>query len=844
MPSIFPFLGSGEPRGIEPLRWELDQDCLPDPSHFDSLEELDEWADQRIPTCPSRRGVLIDALVEEEEGRERRRGGSSRLLVCHDFQGGYKERSDRRSYSFEHWSLVETLVYFSHHRISPPPQSWIRAAKRHGTKVLGTLIFEWKESIPDLSLLLRGPERSILALQEEPKFSPHFADQLIQLALERDFQGYLINVEVPLDLGPLVSGKAWAEGVKESTRRFEMRRNAHRLRGWLSYLRRRGQQRFEEQGRRKEEWEVIWYDSVTFPKGDLAWQDALTVENQGFFNVSDAVLTNYTWARPPPPPTDPEEEVDMKTTSTGSGLHPALEMSCKVCDSNGRGREEVYVGIDVFGRNCWGGMESWRSLDMIRGHLNPTSLRGGEERWNKNDGDPKVVGGDPGLSVGLFAPGWTWEHEEPRLERKGGGEEGGARSWEDWFREDLGFWIGRRGIEVLDAKGLAPPSCSSHRNGSNKPIRRYFPHHPPPPLPTSSSHGSEEEEEEPFYLTDFALGSGTGWFWRGWRVFDVSCLGSDAEEDDKIVGYTDPGVTCSKPDLLIDLAVGGGEGGVEVGFDQSQAWHGNVSIKVGIQVERWEGRWLPISTVTLPEGDGTMKVESCVRILPDELDLEEVEIQAGFEEEGGDPVSTSIETDEEGGAGGGWILLRSFQTLGGREGGRRVAKFGIQIRTRSEVKREREDVNDSEKRSRFHLGEISIRRVGKEGGERRSKSIQARFQPIGPGREDGDGEKLDGILEWPDFSPSSHYYDVLLHLIPPLGAKVGSKRIWLATSTRETRRNQLVIQDLPLQPERLSSLPILNPIPAQREEPPHLTEWGFLLEIRSSNQSRFAVCSI
>ena len=94
-----------------------------------------------------------------------------KLLVCHDYAGGYIEHSwpevrctnagkrqrgmldhvhtltcshqmlqrcggDMRSaYRLSHWRCIDTFVYFSHHLVTLPPTGWVKAAHLHGTKV-------------------------------------------------------------------------------------------------------------------------------------------------------------------------------------------------------------------------------------------------------------------------------------------------------------------------------------------------------------------------------------------------------------------------------------------------------------------------------------------------------------------------------------------------------------------------------------------------------------------------------------------------------------------------------------------------------------------------------------
>jgi mannosyl-glycoprotein endo-beta-N-acetylglucosaminidase len=98
--------------------------------------------------------------------------------------------------------------------------------------------------------------------------SSYYAEVFADLAKERGFDGWLLNVEVGLQGG--------AE-------------QARALAAWVTLLQ---QEMFKRVGPHSQ---VIWYDSVTV-RGDLWWQDRLNALNLPFFLNSGGIFTNY-WVR-------------------------------------------------------------------------------------------------------------------------------------------------------------------------------------------------------------------------------------------------------------------------------------------------------------------------------------------------------------------------------------------------------------------------------------------------------------------------------------------------------------------------------------------------------------------
>ncbi|KAL1747774.1 glycoside hydrolase family 85 protein [Schizophyllum fasciatum] len=299
--------------------------------YFKSLEELDEWV----------------------ECRPQKLSG-----VCHDYKGGYKEDPCGLSYTFNFWPLCSIFVYFAHHRVTIPPPGWVNAAHRQGVKILGTLIFENNDGESDCLRLIIGKlpssKTSPAARPESPRaslpVSPHYARLLAQLAVQRGFDGYLLNFECPLRGGPEQTQAlaAWI-GLLRTELRDAVGPHAH----------------------------VSWYDSVVI-NGQLAWQDRLNAFNLPFFLPADSFFTNYTWRAIGP----------SASASYLLSLDPALVQTKRLRD--------LFVGVDVWGRgqHGGGGLACFRALE----HITPremglsTALFGQAWTWESEQDEP----------------GWSW----------------------------------------------------------------------------------------------------------------------------------------------------------------------------------------------------------------------------------------------------------------------------------------------------------------------------------------------------------------------------------------------------------------------------------------------------
>lgn len=261
--------------------------------------------------------------------------------------------------------------------------------------------------------------------------------------------------------------------------------------------------------------------------GNLEWQDALTPLNAPFFMAAGNIFTNYTWASPSPPtppggfPPTPELK-----------YHPKLLQSFETAKSLNQPSSNVFEGIDVFGRNCYGGFDISKSLDMIF----PTLL-------------PSL-----GLSVAIFAPGWTWERAK---------DDGTRRSWTEWWDDDLRLWLG-----------------PSDPDSDACPIGAYF-----GPRQRSRSCTDPTNVCLPFY-TNFGRGSGNFWWMFGRRVY----IGPMPTNDQPgTSGWTDIGASFPMPDRLWPrariLRTNGGEL-TDVALDDGNWTLKDIALS---ELDAWEG---------------------------------------------------------------------------------------------------------------------------------------------------------------------------------------------------------------------------------------------------------------
>jgi len=95
-------------------------------------------------------------------------------------------------------------------------------------------------------------------------------------------------------------------------------------------------------------------------KGELMWQNELNSKNKLFFDVCDGIFLNYTWKAGRKTQSSSDEE-DLQFP------HDSLQTSLDSL-KNAERKPDIYVGVDVFGRGCFGGggFNTRKALEIIR----------------------------------------------------------------------------------------------------------------------------------------------------------------------------------------------------------------------------------------------------------------------------------------------------------------------------------------------------------------------------------------------------------------------------------------------------------------------------------------------
>ncbi|KAF9429627.1 hypothetical protein BGZ94_010095 [Podila epigama] len=277
-----------------------------------------------------------------------------RVIVCHDMAGGYKEDASPQGNDF---STVYSIQYWAH---------------------IDTFIYfsHYRVTIPPPVWTNAAHRNGVRCLGT---IITEWLEGILETEELVTGPGQVFTEE-PNDVDRQWFSRIYADKLESILRGGA--RQANQMISFLRYLRSQIHKRIPGG-------ELIWYDSVITSTGEIAWQDKLSPENYGFFEQSDGIFTNYTW----------------KENSVGE--------SVKLAGSRNR---DVYTGIDVWGRNTFGGggYSTFKALQVIQ-----------RER----------------TSCAIFAPAWTYE----------------SLGKDNFMSNDQLFWSGYDGAGI-HAENLAHPT--------------------------------------------------------------------------------------------------------------------------------------------------------------------------------------------------------------------------------------------------------------------------------------------------------------------------------------------------------------------------------------------------
>ncbi|KAK9833780.1 hypothetical protein WJX74_005705 [Apatococcus lobatus] len=297
------------------------------------------------------------ARVRSHQDQSDRAVGTPKLLVCHDLAGGYTKGDLEEEGGSD---ANNYLISHAWHTID----TFVYFSHRLVTiPPLGWIAAAHLHGTKVLgTFITEWAEGGALCEQlfASPEAAETAAGQLSRIAVHHGFDGWLLNIENTLSEAAITNLLHFIRVMTEQ---------AHGM---------------DPSGT------ILWYDAVTM-EGKLEWQDTLSPLNAPFFQACDGLFVNYSW----------------KAETPAQAAAAAL--------ASGRPETDVYMGIDVYGRNTYGG--GGMDCDVaIKAAL------------------------AAGLSVALFAPGWVWEH-------------GDRDRWRD---RDQEFWD-----RILAAWPHRPPTATS-----------------------------------------------------------------------------------------------------------------------------------------------------------------------------------------------------------------------------------------------------------------------------------------------------------------------------------------------------------------------------------------------
>ena len=199
--------------------------ATPDFTFFESVAALAAWdACDANPLHISNTPLLTRTTAgPPADGSSPEKASSTRMLVCHDFKGGYHAYegpqgivSAETVYTCEYLQFVDIFVYFAHKRVAIPPAAWINYMHKNGVKVLGTFIVEGDNGSSELREIFQ-PET-----ENTVYHAGHYANQLASIAETYGFDGWLLNFEsrFPREIFDFPIFSSWLDYLRDELHRL------------------------------------------------------------------------------------------------------------------------------------------------------------------------------------------------------------------------------------------------------------------------------------------------------------------------------------------------------------------------------------------------------------------------------------------------------------------------------------------------------------------------------------------------------------------------------------------------------------------------------------------------
>uniref|UniRef100_A0A8D9AZF3 Cytosolic endo-beta-N-acetylglucosaminidase n=1 Tax=Cacopsylla melanoneura TaxID=428564 RepID=A0A8D9AZF3_9HEMI len=283
------------------------------------------WNEMVLDKSP-RTEYVYDGSLDSLDKTRLVKSSTPKTLLCHDMKGGYLEDRFVRGTS----DITDPYVFTQWSMVD----TFVYFSHHFVTiPPLGWINAANVHGVQVLGTIITewtDGEALWQKLFEDQEKLDKMIDQLVNICNHCKFDGYLINIENKVPAEHMDKMKYFVEKLT-----------------------------IEIHSRVKDSL-IIWYDSIISPSGELKWQNELNESNKEFFQSCDGIFLNYNWT-----------EDTLKNSLENAGVR----------------KHDVYVGVDVFGRGCFGGggFNCDLAMEKIRQF---------------------------GLSAAIFGQGWTHETKQ------------------------------------------------------------------------------------------------------------------------------------------------------------------------------------------------------------------------------------------------------------------------------------------------------------------------------------------------------------------------------------------------------------------------------------------------